>query len=222
MEGRRPITRWTRPAPERELPRACVAPRRTEEDARRAEEPCPDGCIPGGCCLAVGHGEPGVAAWWHRALTEGESAAVQACLDGFCDKEDLDAVADLADECWRAGCPLENPDARSRRGAGVPGCPGFCDLLPDSTWGGTARWRLEGWLRELTGREIGALRRSAPGGWTADDKHVVEGLCEECGCECCMTEPDGLLAEHMAGDALPCPGFCIMAPPRMLGNRGRC
>jgi len=219
MEGRKPFTRWTRPAPGRELPRACVAPWHPEGEDDRMARLCPDGCVPGGCCLAVGWDASSPAGWWRRGLTGDEEAAVESARLGSADAEDLGTVADLADECWRAGCPLENPDAASRRGADVPGCPGFCDALPaDAAM--RPRWELVGWKRALTPREKAALRRSVVGGWTADDRRVVEALCEECeecGCAAGMRQ---LVTRHMTRDELPCPGFCVMAPPRMFDDRG--
>lgn len=132
MESRKPFTRWTRPRPGRELPRACVAPWRGAGDASWAEELCPEGCIPGACCLAVGWDASDPAAWWHRRATDEESRALGACMAGNPTAADASVVADLAEECWCAGCPLENREAGERKGAMVPGCPGFCDAVPEA------------------------------------------------------------------------------------------
>lgn len=137
MESKRPTGKMAGEKPDPGLPRLCIAPWSEEEDRAFAEELCPDGCMPGGCALAV--------------------------------------------------------DQR--------------------------RWPATGWDRELTSREWGALRRSTVGGWTAEDKAVVEALCEECESCGCSMDMAQLVMQHMTRDTLACPGFCIMAPPRMFRDR---
>lgn len=195
--------RWNRPAPERELPPACVDRILPDEDGVMPEPACHGSCIPGGCAMAVGCSPSRRPTWWMRGLTVWEEMAMDAIAAGTADGNLARIVADGADECWRAGCPLPGPEAHMRRDARVPGCPGFCDALPPH-----AAWRLDGWLRELDAGEAAAVAHVALGFRSPSDLEAVEALADECreGWPCAelpwMPEP-----AYGRG----CPGFCQLA-----------
>ena len=70
------------------------------------------------------------------------------------------------------------------------------------------KWRLEGWVRELTDREVGAVGRIAIGVRLPADLRTVDGLADECSalwpCASLPWEPE-------RGWDPGCPGFCPLA-----------
>ena len=70
------------------------------------------------------------------------------------------------------------------------------------------RWRLEGWIRELTDEESGAVGRIAIGVRMPSDLAVVDGLADEC----CASWPCAELPWMPERGWDPgCPGFCPLA-----------
>jgi hypothetical protein len=174
-----------------------------DEDGVMPEPACHGSCIPGGCAMAVGRGPSRRPTWWMRGLTVWEEMAMGAIAAGTADDDLVRIVADGADECWRAGCPLPEPEAHMRRDANVHGCPGFCDALPPR-----AAWRLDGWLRELTPDEVAAVTRMALGFRFPSDLGAVEALAQEC-CEGWPCAELPWMPEPAYGRG--CPGFCQLA-----------
>lgn len=74
-----------------------------------------------------------------------------------------------------------------------------------------ARWRLEGWVRELGGDEVAALMRCIADGAGEEDDLLVEGLVLECAGRWC---PHRIPAGGPAGRLDACPGFCAALPYR--------
>ena len=197
-----------------QLPRLCAAPWHPEECRRRAEEACPDGCVPGGCALAVAPSYEKMTERWSRVLERDESEALEACRDGSWGTDETAIVDALADECWLAGCPLGAPVARWRKGASVPGCPGFCDALPEGDrWERKPRWSLSGWTRALCRREVDALMSCVAGCAGEADERIAVDLVMECAATHCpsgrpWTSPSGGINKSA------CPGFCAVLPRR--------
>ena len=73
-----------------------------------------------------------------------------------------------------------------------------------------AKWRLEGWVRELEEGEVDALMSCASGSFDDEEDAVVEHLVLECASRYCPIQP---LAPRPVPEEWTCPGFCAALPP---------
>ena len=140
MESKRPTRGMAGKAPDPALPRLCVAPWGTEEDRACAEEPCPDGCVPRGCALAVRQEQRWPATRWDRMLTDREKGALRRSAVGCRAGEDKRVVEALCEERGPCGCPVDMEQlAMQHRTRDVLACPGFRVMVPPRMFRGRGR-----------------------------------------------------------------------------------
>lgn len=121
------------------LPRLCVAPWGTDEERAAAEELCPEGCVPGGCVLAVRLEPKWPATRWNRPLTNREKGALRRSVIGCWTDEDRRVVEGLCIECRACGCSMDMDQlVLQHRTRDVLACPGFCLMAPPRAFRG--RW----------------------------------------------------------------------------------
>ena len=139
MESKKPTGKMAGKAPDPAPPGLCVAPWGDDEDRRTAEELCPDGCVPGGCVLAVRQERRWPATRWDRELTSREKGALRRSVVGCWTNEDKRVVEALCEECGSCGCPVDMEQlAVQHMTRDELACPGFCIMVPPRMFRG--RW----------------------------------------------------------------------------------